>query len=422
MKRCFPSILLLLCVLGLASAGPIAAQTPALEAQDALGNFLFRVNTDAGLVALGTAEAGDVPATGEGVRMMWFPGRWAFRAGRVWSFGATYWDLANIGIGSAAFGENTRASGNNSFAAGLATTAGGDESVALGNNGTASADRAFAFNGTASAVAAVAIGSGAQATSDDALALGPSSIASGLASVTIGPSIARGAFAVAIGLQNSASGNFSIAIGKNARTANRQGSIVLGDGCAGFSSDSVYATANNQFVARGCGGIRFYTSQNLSTGVFVAPGGGSWASVSDRNLKDNFRAVDGEDVLRRLRGVPVSTWNYETQDAGIRHMGPMAQDFRAAFALGEDSTTINTVDIDGVTLAGVQALSVRTDDLRAENEALRAELTAMRERLDALDGGGPGPVQAALPWLGGLTLLGIAGAGLRRRRSAARAD
>ncbi len=110
-----------------------------------------------------------------------------------------------------------------------------------------------------------------------------------MASITLGPSIANGNFGVAIGLQNSASGQFSVAIGKNARTANRQGSIVLGDGCAGFSSDSVYATANNQFVARGCGGIRFFTSQNLSSGVEVAPGGGSWSSVSDRNRKQNFQ-------------------------------------------------------------------------------------------------------------------------------------
>src|SRR5690606_31843229 len=274
------------------------------------------------------------------------------RAGRVNSFGTTYWDLANVGSGSAAFGENTRASGDYSFAAGLASTASGDESVALGNNGTASADRALSFNGSARGVGAIALGSGAQATNDDALALGPSSIAGGLASVTIGPSIANGNFAVAIGLQNSASGQFSVAIGKNARTANRQGSIVLGDGCAGFSSDSIFPTANNQFVARGCGGIRFFTSQNLSSGVEVAAGGGSWNSISDRNRKESFQAVDGDDILARLRLVPVSPWNYIAQGHEIRHIGPMAQDWEAAFGLSGDSTTINTGDMDGVTLAG----------------------------------------------------------------------
>jgi len=118
--------------------------------------------------------------------------------------------------------------------------------------------------------------------------------------------------------------------------------------------------------------------------------------------------VDGEDLLARLRGVPVSTWNYKAQDASVRHMGPMAQDFYAAFGVGEDSLRINTVDIDGVALAGVQALEARTRALAEENAALRA-------RLDRLDGGGPGPIEAALPTLGVLGLLGLVGVGFRRR-------
>lgn len=367
------------------AASAASAQSDSVFAVNNSGTNLLRLNTDAGLVVRGAGNAGDIPATGEGVRMMWFPGRWAFRAGKVESFGSTYWDLSNIGFGSAAFGENTRARGNNSFATGLTTTATGNESVAFGNNGTASAERSFAFNGTASGVGAVAIGSGAQATNDDALAMGPSSIAGGLASVVIGPSIANGNFGVAIGLQNSASGQFSVAIGKNARTANRQGSVVLGDGCAGFSSDSVYPTANNQFVARGCGGIRFYTTQNLSSGVEVAAGGGSWSSVSDRNRKENFLAIGGEEVLLRLRGVPVTTWNYRTQDRSIRHMGPTAQDFRAAFGLGESELLINTVDIDGVNLAAVKALEARSTRQQERISELEARNAALEERLARLE-------------------------------------
>jgi hypothetical protein len=364
--------------------------TSAVHAQDSTfavstaGVNLLRLNNDAGFVVRGTASAGSIPATGAGVRLMWYPGKWALRAGKVDSFGAAYWDLASVGFGSVALGENNRASGDNSFAANLATTASGDESVALGNNGTASADRAFAFNGTASGVGAVAIGSGAQATNDDALAMGPSSIAGGLASITIGPSIANGSFGVAIGLQNSASGNFSVAIGKNARTANRQGSVVLGDGCAGFSSDSVFPTANNQFVARGCGGVKFFTNQGLTAGVELAAGGSSWSAVSDRNRKENFLDVDGEVLLTRLRSVPVTTWNYLTQDAAIRHMGPVAQDFYAAFSLGESELRINTIDIDGVNLAAAKALDARTlaqQQRIAELEARLAELEAVVARL-----------------------------------------
>ncbi|MBB4638655.1 tail fiber domain-containing protein [Longimicrobium terrae] len=373
-----------------AYAPSAAAQADSALAVSRNGASLMRLNADGGFVVRGTEGEGSLPATGAGVRMMWFPNRAAFRAGRVGTFdsndGSTYWDLNNVGVASAAFGTNTRASGASSFAAGYRATASGTNS--------------FAVNGTASGLNSVAMGDGAQATNEGAVALGPSSIAGGLYSIVLGPSIANGNFGVAIGLQNSASGQFSVAIGKNARTANRQGSVVLGDGCAGFSSDSVYPTANNQFVARGCGGIRFFTTQNLSSGVEVAPGGGSWSSISDRNRKENFLDLDGEDVLARLRNVPVSTWNYRTQDASIRHMGPMAQDFAAAFSLGESNLLINTVDIDGVNMAGVKALTTRTDALRTENEQLRAEnaqqaaqiadLRARMERLEALVNAGQG--------------------------------
>jgi hypothetical protein len=117
----------------------------------------------------------------------------------------------------------------------------------------------------------------------------------------------------------------------------------------------------------------------------VAPGGGSWSSISDRNRKENFLAVDGEEILARLRRIPISTWNYRTQDRSIRHLGPVAQDFAAAFGLGESELLINTVDIDGVNLAGVQALDRRTGRQQAEIDALRAENARLRARLERIE-------------------------------------
>jgi autotransporter adhesin len=317
--------------------------------------------------------------------MMWYPARAAFRAGYLNASGSSYWDVANVGHGSVAFGENTRAEGRSSFAAGLSTRAAGDQSIALGSNSTASGDRSLAVNGTATATSAVAVGNGAQATGSESVALGSSSIAGGLASTAMASAIANGTFAIAMGQQSSASGNYSVAIGRNARTANRSGSIVLGDACAGFSSDSIYPTANNQFVVRGCGGIQMYTSQNLSAGVQIAVGGSSWSSVSDRNRKENFLSIDGEEVLERLRAVPVTSWNYRTQERDIRHLGPMAQDFHAAFGLGESDLLINSIDIDGVNLAAVKALTERTEMLSRENAELRARLERLEARLESLD-------------------------------------
>ncbi|GAA4432050.1 hypothetical protein GCM10023091_03590 [Ravibacter arvi] len=327
-----------------------------------------------------------VPVTGEGRRMMWYADKAAFRVGYVGSFSNSYWDAPNIGKYSFGAGQHVRASGESSFAAGLATTASGEASVAFGNNGTASGNRALAFNGTASATGAIALGSGAQATNDDAIALGPSAISGGLASVVIGPSIALGAFSIAIGLQNSARGNFSMALGKNARVRH-QGSIVISDGSAGFSSDSAYSTTNNQLTMRFAGGARVFTNQGLTSGVDIAAGGGSWSSVSDRRKKENFKALDTEEILLKVSKLPLTSWNYKSQPATTRHIGPMAQDFYAAFSLdgiGND-TTINTGDIDGVNMAAIQALEKRTKQLQEENDQLKAKLAAMDEKMAVIE-------------------------------------
>ena len=83
---------------------------------------------------------------------------------------------------------------------------------------------------------------------------------------------------------------------------------------------------------------------------------GTWTNSSDRNLKTSFAPVDGADLLVRLSAVPMSKWRYKSEQDSIRHIGPTAQDFYAAFGLGSDDKHITTVDEGGVALAAVQAL------------------------------------------------------------------
>ncbi len=83
---------------------------------------------------------------------------------------------------------------------------------------------------------------------------------------------------------------------------------------------------------------------------------GSMSNGSDRNLKENFAPVDGANLLTKLNAIPMQTWKYKTDSPSIRHLGPMAQDFRAAFGLGEDDKHISTIDEGGVALAAVQEL------------------------------------------------------------------
>ena len=76
----------------------------------------------------------------------------------------------------------------------------------------------------------------------------------------------------------------------------------------------------------------------------------------------------------------------------IRHIGPMAQDFYAAFGVGEDDRHISTVDADGVALAAIQGLYQVVQDkdaaiasLQTENETLKTRLDDLDQRLAALE-------------------------------------
>jgi hypothetical protein len=109
----------------------------------------------------------------------------------------------------------------------------------------------------------------------------------------------------------------------------------------------------------------------LCAGVTLDPSGSAWNVVSDCNRKENFRALDGEDLLARLRNVPATSWNYIAEGPEVRHIGPMAQDWHTAFGLNADSLSINSGDFDGIDLAAIQALERRTSELRDESRTSR---------------------------------------------------
>ena len=107
--------------------------------------------------------------------------------------------------------------------------------------------------------------------------------------------------------------------------------------------------------------------------------------ISDRNVKENFRNLENEDILRRIRMMPVSIFNYRDDPDKSRHIGPMAQDFQKAMGLNADDKSINMSDLDGVTLAGVRALEARTTDLKSQLDAKDAKIKSLEERLARLE-------------------------------------
>ena len=175
---------------------------------------------------------------------------------------------------------------------------------------------------------------------------------------------------VAGGNDNSASGDYSFAAGNHAH-AIHDGAFVWSDSSGG----TFQSYGNNRFTARTSGGVYFYTNSSLTAGSYLASGGSSWNSVSDRARKENLAAVDGSALLDAIAEMEISTWNYIEQDDAIRHVGPMAQEFNTLLPGlgGEGEKYINSLDADGVALAAIQALA-------AENEGLK-------QRIDSLEAG-----------------------------------
>lgn len=82
-------------------------------------------------------------------------------------------------------------------------------------------------------------------------------------------------------------------------------------------------------------------------------------------------AVNGFAVLETVAALPVSTWRYVWEPEDVRHLGPMAQDWHAAFGFNRDDTRIPVVDGLGVALVCIQALQRQVEELGAEVARLR---------------------------------------------------
>jgi hypothetical protein len=263
--------------------------------------------------------------------------------------------VSNLASGSrsvVAGGQNNAATGPASF------VAGGSENAAVGNSATVGGGL---FND--------AIGDGSS------IAGGANNTASGELATVAG------------GQSNVASGSLSFAAGRRAN-ANAAGCFVFADN----SSSNITSCFNpNTFVVRAREGFFFFTggtSDATYTGAQLPNGAGAWLAYSDRNGKENVVPVDPIAVLDRVVALPISTWSWKAQKEDIRHMGPMAQDFSAAFGLGESDKMISTVDADGVALAAIQGLNAKLEMKLAERDltvaAQAKELAELKRAVDVL--------------------------------------
>ncbi len=269
-----------------------------------------------------------------------------------------YWVYSSIQLGT--FGAP------DAIRIGQAYLASGSQSIAIGTDATTSGENAVAlgYNTAASGFRSIALGDGTVSSGQDAMSMGFANTASGASSTVMGNN-------------NIASGDISTAMGQFSDTNNHLRAFVYGDGSANTTND-----ADDQFMARASGGFKLLSSAGATAGVSLAAGASAWTVLSDRNAKDLVQPLDSTDVLDRVIAMPLATWHYKAQDPQYRHMGPMAQDFYAAFHLGESDTGIDTVDADGVTLAAIQGLNAK---LMAQLGDRDREIANLRSRVASLE-------------------------------------
>jgi hypothetical protein len=68
--------------------------------------------------------------------------------------------------------------------------------------------------------------------------------------------------------------------------------------------------------------------------------------ASDRSLKTDIQEVDLSNIIDKFRTLPIYTWRYKN-DLEQLHLGPMAQDMKEIFGVG-DGKTIALVDVMGL--------------------------------------------------------------------------
>ncbi|MBV4359440.1 tail fiber domain-containing protein [Pinibacter aurantiacus] len=312
----------------------------------------------------------------------------------AWNPGAT-----SVG-GKAATSGNATAVGYNANAAqeaiaiGSNATASGNEGVSIGTGSTTNFQSVSVGRSAVSAQSGVAVGYSASTTAQNTAAIGSNSVAGGQNGSAVGSSAkangfnsnafgfnsnasaqsastfgsqsaATGYLSTSIGYGSSASNANSTAIGANASVSN-DNTVVIGSGTTAVLMNSGAYNANRALVV-GTGG-------GNGNGAYLTTGG-VWTNASDKNLKESFSKVSGADVLAKIMALDVTKWKYKGTNE--YHIGPMAQDFFAAFSLGTDDKHISSLDPSGVALVAIQ-------ELKKENEELTKRVDDQQKLLEQL--------------------------------------
>ena len=159
-------------------------------------------------------------------------------------------------------------------------------------------------------------------------------------------------------------------------SSNGSGSFAVSRGSTGGTEMLI---ASNGRVLMGPGGLNNFDLR--ANGNLIIRG--TLSQSSDKNMKTAFRDVSDRDVLSKVVAMPVQTWQFKHDDADLRHLGPTAQDFHAAFGLGENEKTIAPVDGIGVALVAIKALNEELESKAEQIEDLKDEVQTLNETVAA---------------------------------------
>jgi hypothetical protein len=286
-----------------------------------------------------------------------------------------------IGNHSFSWGEDVGTNGNYSTIFGKNTYG---DSTSLGATDYAAISSFAVGKNCRTTYMGVAIGDSAIAGYYRNVAIGKNVIANtNSASLAIGNNVlSTGATSWAAGNNVAATGHFSTVLGTNSNSNNYLGGFVYGD----FSTpDTVYSSGTNQFVVRADNGLIFYSTSNISMGVELLSGAGSWNMISDKNKKHNINLIKHISYRDYFYNLPIYSWTYKNEK--LTHIGPMAQDLNSIFKVGELPNYINMIDIDGITLLGIKMLyeSIEEETKTIEILKLEEEINQEREALEKVE-------------------------------------
>jgi hypothetical protein len=164
-------------------------------------------------------------------------------------------------------------------------------------------------------------------------------------------------------------------------TASRTLFKLTNNGTNRFAFENSATGASWTFNDSGGNFLVSRVGSGVNEAVFF-PGGnltiaGTLSQGSSRTIKHDIVQVDALDVLRALANMPISMWSYN-HETGVRHLGPMAEDFHETFGLGKNRTSISSIDTSGVALAAIKGLHQQIEE---RDEAIRL----LNERLGVLE-------------------------------------